>query len=66
MYRYAIGDVERGGCVVAANKKQAENKVRRAYEKMAERSYSIALELKDMQISIWSDEIAKDVVEVYP
>ena len=52
--------------MVAANEKQAENKVRKAYEKMAERSYSITLELKDMQISIWSDEIAKDVVEVYP
>ena len=67
MFRYMIGDVERGGCVLASNEQIAELKVRTAYEKMAAYSDKLALELKDMKITVWrDDEIAADIVEVYP
>ena len=70
LYRYMIGDVVAGGCVVALSKKDAHTKVKAYYEE-----YSTWHEnntgLKDEEITVWLDgegfiDEHPHVVEVYP
>ena len=70
LFRYMIGDVVAGGCVVAASWKEAEAKVRAYYCEFVAYGDSY-LTLKDEEITVWGDgegfiEECPDVVEVYP
>jgi len=64
-----INDVERGGCVLAVSEKEAEQKVRKMYEKLIDSSDNWdAEEIANYVITVWvSEDIATaDVVETYP
>jgi len=69
LYRYMINDAERGGCVLAANKKEAKQKVQKMYEELIDISDNWKAEdIAKYKITIWvSEDIAtSDVVETYP
>lgn len=69
LYRYMINDAERGGCVLATDEKEAEQKVRKMYEEQIDLSdHWRAEDIAKYKTTIWiSDEFATaDVVEVYP
>jgi hypothetical protein len=69
LYRYMINDAERGGCVLAANEKEAEQKVRKMYEELIGSCDKWdAGEIAKYVITVWvSESIATaDVVETYP
>jgi hypothetical protein len=64
-----INDAERGGCVLAENEKEAEQKVRKMYEELIGISdHWDEEEIAKYVITVWvSEDIAMDdVVEVYP
>lgn len=70
MFRYMVGDVLAGGCVVAANHDEALTKVRAYYDELA--AYGNGNEIYETaNITVWHDGdgfLCKhpDVVEVYP
>ena len=69
MYRYMLGDVLNGGCVIALSKEEAIAKVKAFYAECA--TYCESNEhLVDEDITVWNDDEGfikncPDVVEVY-
>lgn len=70
LYRYMVGDTLAGGCVLAANDKDATTKVRAFYDELATYSDNNALYV-GAEITVWRSgegfiKEFPDVVEVYP
>lgn len=70
MFRYMVGDVMAGGCVIAANQDEALVKVKAFYYELATRSEHCEI-YKTANFIVWNDGEGfmgdfPDVVEVYP
>lgn len=70
LFRYMVGDVLAGGCVLATNETEAESKVRAFYDELAAISGDNTV-YTGAEITVWQGgdgfiEKFPDAVEVYP
>ena len=69
LYRYMVGDIYAGGCVLASSVEDAIAKVRAFYREMMKQD--VDCDYEDTRITAWDYgegflEECPDVVEVYP